>query len=160
MIVMPKVLQNLNQLISLPLEVTTITVEVQACLRSSIIACEYAFHTFIYFSSAVHLKQWSERPVFPSCEGRMMKDRERRSEKWEMRISAEDSESCWWCVLAALFSWEGWQNEPLAMVMESVWDGSSWHVAKTWSNRFYTLHTAETQTLHLSALHTNGPYTF
>lgn len=54
----------------------------------------------------------------------------------------------------------GVTNEPLAMVMESVWDGSSWHVARSWSNRFYTPHMAEMRALHLSALHTNGPYTF
>lgn len=158
----PKVLQYLNQFMSLPLEVTTITVQVQACLGSSIIACQCASHRIICFSSAVHFKQWSyyRRPVFPSREGRMMKDGERKSEKWEMRISAEVGESCLWCVLAALYSWEGWQNKPLTMVMESVRDGSSWHVARFWSNPFYMLHTAETVALHLSALHTNSPHTF
>ncbi len=158
----PKVLQNLNQFMSLPLEVTTITATAQACLGSSIIACQYVSHMIICFSSAVHFKQWYyyRRPVFPSHEGRLTEDGERKSKKWEMRISADDSESCRWCVLAALYSWEGWQNKPLAMVMESVWDGSSWHVARSWSNRFYMPRTAETLALHLSALHTNGPYTF
>lgn len=44
------------------------------------------------------------------------------------------------------------------MVMESVRDGSSWHRARSWSNRFYTPHMAEVA-LHLSALDTNGPHT-
>jgi len=72
---------------SLPLDDTTITVQVQACLGSSTIACQCASHRIICFSSAVHIKQWSyyRRPVFHSRERRITKaGRERaRNGRWE-----------------------------------------------------------------------------
>lgn len=95
---MPKVLQYLNHFMSLPLEATTITAEVQACLGSSIIACQYASHRIICFLSAVHFKQWSyyRRPVFPSHEGRMTKDGARNG-RWEsvLRIVNHAGDVSW-----------------------------------------------------------------